>query len=100
MDDRRCSCMEVHGENPACPKHGRGTKWGMENADPETVGLADRLIAYAECIVKRRDASLAGLADDLRLAASEIDQLSAALSSAIGEPYEFSGWVEVVEEGE
>lgn len=31
--DKRCTCMEVYGEDPACVVHGRGTKWAEENLD-------------------------------------------------------------------
>lgn len=30
---KRCSCMEVHGEDPNCIKHGNGTEWRRENPD-------------------------------------------------------------------
>jgi hypothetical protein len=29
----RCTCMDVYGENPKCPKHGEGTAWALENPE-------------------------------------------------------------------
>lgn len=32
---KRCTCAEIHGENPNCALHGRCTEWAKENPDIE-----------------------------------------------------------------
>ncbi|MEG3086201.1 hypothetical protein [Sphingomonas sp. PB4P5] len=36
----KCSCMEAHGEDPRCIKHGRGTPWAKAN--PDICDLAEK----------------------------------------------------------
>jgi hypothetical protein len=41
-----CSCLEILGEDPACPVHGRGTKWALGN--PDIAELAGRSAVLTE----------------------------------------------------
>ena len=46
---KKCSCMEVAGEDPNCILHGRGTMWRKENPDicelTDKAALAERLLS-------------------------------------------------------
>ncbi len=49
----RCTCMEVHGEDPNCSLHGIATAWALENTLPSewqtcAIEAADQLSALRE----------------------------------------------------
>lgn len=70
----RCTCMEVHGEDPNCALHGIATAWALENTLPsdwqsQLLEAADEIAALRERMA-RADLALrnveAGITQRLR----------------------------------